>query len=479
MADPGGVNLLSAKVRGIYSTALTRLLLDNGFDIVQPSMAIKQRFGLPENTAPSDIKIKDRYNLQGVRALGTANALSAFQSILHSSFEDVITRRWPVSVAGIYKGEIVDEDEYAIYVNIDHGIVGKLPKSEIIDKKARWIVVQVERKRIGGKHPSLTTKLKVIGNYAILIQNSKIGVSLKVHDLNRRAQLYALGRELAPNGWGIIWREASTCQTKGKLENEIAILVEKVKALNKRAPYTEATTLLVEGLYFMDVEFPSISKRKMDELRASTTPTLSGHHFYKSCGGKVSVALEMAEKLLEKGQDKSEVEELFKKQTSSEFPEVGSMVDVEHVKLSGLVLHLGQALIESLDDEQIKYSRTMRRSGFYDGLGIQKEAGDIAVSETKTGEWYIITKYFSKSGELKGTYINLNTPVEVYPKAIRYVDLEVDVCIPPNGNVKVVDMEKLEKALEKGLLSRALFEKVKEKVREAMESNFIKRINFI
>jgi Ribonuclease G/E len=336
-------------------------------------------------------------------------------------------------------------------------------------------VVQVERKRIGWKHPVLTTKLKVVGNYAILTQNNKIGVSLKIRDFNKRAQLYVLGKELAPDGWGIIWREPSAHQPKEKLENEIAILAEKVKSLNERVS-SDATTLLVEGLYFMDVEFPSASKRKMDELRASATPTLSGHHFYKSCEGKVSVALEMAENLLEKGQNKDEVEELFKQQILYEFPEVGSMVDVEHVKLSGLVLRLGQATIESLDDEQIKYSRTMRCDGFYDGLGIQKEAGDIAMSETKNGKWYIITKYFSKSGELKGTYINLNTPVEVYPKTIRYVDLEVDVCIQPDGNVKVLDMEKLEKALEKGVLSRALFEKVKEKVKEATESNFIKRI---
>jgi predicted RNA-binding protein associated with RNAse of E/G family len=60
----------------------------------------------------------------------------------------------------------------------------------------------------------------------------------------------------------------------------------------------------------------------------------------------------------------------------------------------------------------------------------------------------------------------LNTPAEVYPKAIRYVDLEVDVCIKPDGTVKILDMEKLEKALEKGFISRKLFEIVKEKVKK-------------
>lgn len=201
--------------------------------------------------------------------------------------------------------------------------------------------------------------------------------------------------------------------------------------------------------------------------------TLDAHHFYKSCGGKVSAALEMAERLLEKGRDRSEVEELFNKQVMREFPEVGSLVDIEHVKLSGLVFHLGQAKIERINDKQIKYSRIMRGNGFYDGLGVSKEAGDKAISEAKRGEWYITTKYFSKDGEWKGTYINLNTPVEVYPQTVRYTDLEVDVCIQPDCTVRTLDMEKLEKALEKGFISKTLFEMAKEKVKEIREVNAI------
>jgi len=46
---------LKAKVRGIYTTALTKLLLENGFEIVQPSQAIKSRFGIPDNNEPPDI----------------------------------------------------------------------------------------------------------------------------------------------------------------------------------------------------------------------------------------------------------------------------------------------------------------------------------------------------------------------------------------------------------------------------------------
>jgi len=460
---------MKAKIRGIYTTALTKLLLDNGFEMAQPSLTIKKRFGLSDNSAPPDLAVRDRHDLQGIRVLGSSDAVSAFHSIFHSAFEDVLTRRWLVSVDGIYKGKIVESNEYAMYVDIGNGVVGRLSKPEVSSVDEKSLTVQVERIRIGSRQPVLTTSLKIVGKYAILVKNAKVGVSLKIHDLSQRSELYALGKTLAPEEWGIIWRESSASQQREALENQITTLVEKVKMLNEKALRADAPTLLAEGSYFMDVEFPWFSKRKMDKLRASVAATLNGHHFYKSCGGDASAALEMAEKLLEEGQIISEVEKSFREQILPGFPEAGSLVDVEHVKPSGFVFHLGQATIENLDEKHIKYSRIMRSDGFYDGLGARKEAGDKALSEAKIGEWYITTKYFSSRGEWKGMYINLNTPVEVYPKTIRYVDLEVDICVQPNGLINVLDMEKLEKASEKGIISKNLFGIVKGKVDEIIE----------
>ena len=50
---------MKVKVRGIYTTALTKLLLENDFQIVQPSQTIKARFSIPDNNEPPDLKIKD------------------------------------------------------------------------------------------------------------------------------------------------------------------------------------------------------------------------------------------------------------------------------------------------------------------------------------------------------------------------------------------------------------------------------------
>ncbi|HDO20596.1 MAG TPA: DUF402 domain-containing protein, partial [Candidatus Bathyarchaeota archaeon] len=64
----------------------------------------------------------------------------------------------------------------------------------------------------------------------------------------------------------------------------------------------------------------------------------------------------------------------------------------------------------------------------------------------------------------------INTPIEIYPKQVRYVDLEVDVCVLNNGNIRVLDEEKLVEALEKGIISNILFRKVKFKVEQVLKN---------
>jgi len=318
--------LAKAKIRGIYSTTLTKLLLDNGFAIVQPSVTVRERFGLTENDDFPDLEIYDRQDRQGVQASGTAEAINAFTSILQSCLDDVIIR----------KGE---------------------------------------------------------------------------------------------------------------------------------APAT-----LLEGSRYVDVEFPALSKKKLDEIRGSVAPTIDGHHYYKACGINISSALDMAEKLLEKGGPREEVERLLEETIRAEYPVVDSLIEIEHVKLYGEVFNLGKAVIEAFNHSKtlIQFRRVFKAKGIYDGLKVEKDPGDYAITEAKIGEWYFKTQYFSKDGRYKGMYVNLNTPIELYPHGVRYVDLEIDVCVWPNGRVKKLDEKKLKEAAAEGIITQKLVTIIKEKLQEIM-----------
>lgn len=67
-SDSGGPG--SVEVKGIYTTALTALLLGAGFSIARPSATIRGRFGLPENPQPGSARVEDLPDRQGVVVRG-------------------------------------------------------------------------------------------------------------------------------------------------------------------------------------------------------------------------------------------------------------------------------------------------------------------------------------------------------------------------------------------------------------------------
>lgn len=458
------------RIRGIYSTALTKLLLDHGFEIVHPSATTRERFRLKRNDESPDLDLYDRRDLQGVRALGKAEPIAAFVSTLQSRLDDVIMRKWPFTVDGIYKGIVKGPEPETHALLIDIGTtVGRIAEEEIPHPDLEQVIVQVERRRRTNR-PALTREIKVPGKYAILLPKPRVKLSRKIRDPKTRSKLQKLGKELAPPNRGILWRTAAADQPSNVLSDEIIKLMKEEKAILKKAEEAEAPATLWEGPYSIDVEFPALSKKKLDEIRKSVVSTIDDHHFYKTCRGKISSALDMAEKILEKGCSHEEVEGLFKQTIETEYPDVGSVIEIEHVKLDGRTLRLGKALIEDFNHSEsvIRFSRVFERKGIYDGLKTRKEPGDRAITEAKLGEWYFKTKYFSREGRYKGTYVNLNTPVELYPYGIRYVDLEVDVCAWPDGKVEKLDEEKLEKATAEGIVTQKLFRVVKNKLQEVV-----------
>jgi len=473
---------LKARIRGIYTTALTKLLLDNGFRIVQASAAIKQRFGLKEDDDNSpDLDIFDRRDCQGVKALGKAEPLNKLVSILQSLLEDVVVRKWVVTVDGIYKGLLKEVDSEAHIGLVDIGpAVGKLYDLDALSSGKQQLVVQVERWRLGSREPTLTTEIKIPGTNVILIPGRQVKISRKIIDSQKRTQLHQLGEELATDNWGVLWRTSAADQPQDLLRQEVLILIEKAKSVTQQATQVEAPAMLWEGNHYANLEFPALSKKHLDGVRKLVAPTIEGHHRYKASGQKVSTALEMAEKLLEKGYAQVEVNDLFWQTVEREFPNVGSWLKVEHVKLDGKVFYLGPALVEAFDQEigLIRFRRIFRRPGVYDGLKVSKQPDDYAITEAKLGEWHLKTQYFSKEGQIKGTYINLNTPIELYPYAIRYVDLEADVCVWPDGRVETLDMAKLEAALAKGLITEKLVGFVKGKISEIVGDVSSERARF-
>jgi len=211
----------------------------------------------------------------------------------------------------------------------------------------------------------------------------------------------------------------------------------------------------------LEIEFPLLSKSRLDEVRKTVLPTLPLHHRLKIIA---SDQVDAVERILlphhpELGESMSRDME---RELIWDRYERGREIAIEHVKPEGRVLNLSEGEVVEADFAGKRL--VLKRSGFkgrdkYDGLGIPKQEGDYAVSEIREGDWYYRHTYFRAQGERIGCYYNINTPVEFYPDRIRYVDLEIDVVQFPNGMVEMVDEVELGKRFEQGYISAALRKK--------------------
>jgi Ribonuclease G/E len=123
-------------------------------------------------------------------------------------------------------------------------------------------------------------------------------------------------------------------------------------------------------------------------------------------------------------------------------------VGLVHGKPDGRAFDLGPAEVTSRGaDGSVTLQREMTPGGSYDALGVERRAGDVAITKIEEGRWWYPTVYRGADGTKRGTYVNVCTPVEVFPDGVRYVDLHVDVVKHADGTVERVDDDELDEAV--------------------------------
>ncbi len=216
-----------------------------------------------------------------------------------------------------------------------------------------------------------------------------------------------------------------------------------------------------KGKDVLEVEFPSVSKSRLDEFRRTVLPTLRLHHRLKIIAS-VQVDLAEEETLSHHPAMRESLSRDMERELIWNGYEPGRELAIEHVKPDGKVVHLSEGEVVEADFKRrrVVLKRFKFKSGAkYDGLGIPKLEGDYALSEIREGDWHCRHTYFRIDGERIGSYYNINTPVELYPDRIRYVDLEIDVVRFADGRVIIVDEEELDNQFDAGRLGSGLREK--------------------
>jgi probable ribonuclease FAU-1 len=471
--------MTTARVRGIYTTAVTQLLNDDGFEVVQATDPIRERFDESFAAAPADVSIETTRDRQGLEVSGDPDAVEAAVSRLKGLAID--TFRWDASVSrgAVFDAEVLEADGGGgAVVDLGEGRRGYLSYDDVddyVDSGNRYRVqVREPTPPWDDDDPRVAPGLEAAGGLCTLSRN-RSGVSAGLRG-ERAEELVGMTELLSvdvPAGWGLRWHRPAADADLAAMETALKDAVARAEKLEDElvdapdepdAPGRLAAPERTRWLWF-----GRKSRFALDEYRRAVESTMPGHHRTKAADRAASAAVDFAEAVCGSTESGFGGEFPFGAVSRQFGPLEGDRLEIGHGKPDGRLISLGYGDVTEWDPEgTITLERSMRGGGSYDALGIPKEDGDVAVTKFREGRWWYPTTYRDADGNSKGTYVNVCTPVELFPDYARYVDLYVDVIRRSDGTVEVVDREELQAAVADDVVSESLAEKA-EGVADAVE----------
>lgn len=450
--------MFSARIRGIYSTVLTKILMDAGFRIVQPSERIAERFNIPFDPSPPDVTVKDSEE-GGIAAIGASDAVEAAVNAIVGAVKYVFIRRSLVDVHGVYLGRVEGKEGTRCVVDIGNGLRGLLDRCD--REPGDMVVVGVAAPLFDrGRLARLASNYRLYGKLVALCHGDpRISFSEHIRDPSMRARLSAIAlSKLAGSGLGAHFRSSARFASSDDIAREIDLLLKIYKDLAKSSRSANEPGPLIPGESLVLIEPTSLAKYLMDEVRTTIVPTIRGHHIYKARGA--SEFVDILEEAISWGCGEQAASEAPLKYLAKKFVEL-RRVEIAHIKPNGEVLRLAPGEVMCAEHRggalRLVIKRIMRSPGVYDGLGVEKSEGDVDLMVVESSLPFIVHNYF-RSGRWLGSYINVNTPPEIVDGLIVYHDLLADVVVAPDKRPEVIDEDELKRALDAGHIPTGLYE---------------------
>lgn len=440
---------MRVRVRGIYATALTKILLEEGVSVAHSSKKIRERFNLPENKEPPTVTIKDTDQKHGVVIVGEYEHGKKVYEVLKESIEDSFSWTSKLPLHAIVKGRVVKTEKGKSIVDL--GEYRGILNEEV--EEGSEVLVDVARPFLPNEnYAKLSTNYTVYGKFVALIKGAGRRVIFSKHITNKslRSDLLRLSALTNIKDWSVKWRSSAVIGEFSEMIEDLNQTYEKAEEIIKKGEKAEVGEIVYEGEFFSILCFGKEAKKKLDDIRMSVLPTIEGHHSLKSMSE--SEVVDLAEHILSFGiGDREKISKAVSSYVASLMRE--QLISIEHISLlSGDVKRLTPGKVLEIDEDLFRIKRIFKSGGIYDGLNVEKNPGDYDLMEFSTELPFVLHKYFGRDGKFKGVYVNLNTPPEISRNAVRYVDVEIDV-VASGERVEVIDRDSLEKCYELGIIS--------------------------
>jgi probable ribonuclease FAU-1 len=498
-------------IRGIYSTALTKLFIDAGYPIIFPSKISQTRFNIPSRRAKSyskDITIRDRLDRQGVSVMfkkDTWNELEKtnFEGFPLSQNEDpnLIILQSRFHKNSIYRGLCINSNKNSGFSfirltpeDIQNGKEERSYFQTTLGRYGRFLpegkegIFQVTHEDNGKIRASLGSYYTIPGDLIVINPyNNKVIISKEITNGRQKKRLFDLGKSIQlQKKYGYIFRTAAQYATENEILEEVERLDQYlVQTQNTITKFPDRIGEIYSNYRSLNVLFPSSVKTRLDKLRNSIVPTLDYHHVLKSSKPHVFGTRVPEEKTFHKSEltlNLAEIidytEDLMNEVHQSNYNALNSRFrkfyfsnikyrdpfSIYHRKLTGKTINLTSGFVQKIEFDalspiKVSIKRKFREGGVYDGIGSPIEEGDYAFATYEEGSWFYCTSYYSKNNELKGKYFNINTPISISTDGVGYIDLEIDVVQNMVGEKKIIDLEKLQQAYEMNIISQEVYDK--------------------
>lgn len=452
---------MNIRIRGIYATALTHLLRETGQTIVQASQPIRKRFDAEFAIEEYGVAVETTDDRQGIGIHGDPEAVNAVTDRLAGIEIDAFSWSAALPCEAVFTGRVAETQRngavvdcgsssgFLPYSNVDGYIEeGDQLHGQVSEPVPPW----------SDDRPVLDTRFEVGGGLVGLVRDETVNESGRP---GATTDLTDVLPNDPPDGWRARWMAASDDAAFDVLSDALAAASEPATAIDAAladVPETEPEVLW-NGRATTWIWFGRTSRFALDDARRAVCPTMAGHHRIKASGEEASAAVEFAEAIC----DPDGAGEFPFTVVAQQFgPQEGESVRLVHGKPDGRKIVLGEGEVTDRDGATITVRREMTPGGSYDALGVERHAGDVAVTRLIEGQWWYPTVYQGADGEHRGTYVNICTPVELFPDAARYVDLYVDVVRHADGRIERVDDDELETAVTDGDVSETLAETARE-----------------
>lgn len=448
--------MVSIRLRGIYSLPLAKKLRERGHEVVQPTEEIKRYLDVDETIAPPDVALGKGNDRHEILLTGDHESLEDVLDGVTEEFLDMAVKRFDYTQNAIYRGTVVNVNTDRRAAFVDLGPTDGFLPFRNTDRRLREgedITVKiVELPTDPDENPVLTTDITYANDYAVVL-DSGVKVSNAIRDKEERDRLHEVGRSVRTER-GILWRTSAKDLKAEFLRGQARDLLDQADKVERRAEDSVAPELLMEGSPTALLMIPGYTKKVLDEVRSEIAPTVDKHHKYKAADRSHDLAVDAVENLTSDESLLGRFEEVMK---GLEPVEVGDSLRFTHLKPDGSSPSFGRGRVIDVEGEEIQLQR-----GVDQGIrGLPSENAEYAVTSVEEGSWMIVSEYFDRSDESTGMFININTPAEIYPWEVRYMDLCVDVVVQ-NGDVEVMDSGELDDHVAEGRISPELAERARD-----------------